>query len=121
VLRADGSVLAEGPLDTRGVFIFAYQSAEPLLVQITAPGGHGKDLKIPADALNPASTSDTESSNPSHARMVPNSSTEERWRSLIAGLGFLLALWAFVQGWLNARRLRRLEERWERSSEQPLQ
>jgi cobalt/nickel transport system permease protein len=118
VLRADGSVLAEGPLDARGVFVFTYENAEPLLVKITAPGGHGKELRIRAGELKTASPGGEESDAPSHARMGPNGDrAEDRWRSLVAGVGFLLALGALVQGWLTGRRLRRLEERLVRSDE----
>jgi cobalt/nickel transport system permease protein len=54
VVRQDGSLLAEGSLDARGQFVFAFETAEPLVVQITAPGGHRATCKITAAELRSA-------------------------------------------------------------------
>jgi hypothetical protein len=120
VLRADGSILAEGPVDAKGVFVFTYERVEPLTVHIDAPGGHRAVCKIAADELSSATAREEGGAEAPRRRVVPRESNDaERVRTLIVGLGFLLGLWSFVLSWLNARRLRRLEERMERGPESP--
>jgi hypothetical protein len=51
VLRKDGSVVAEGPLDQQGRFVFSYDKAEPFDVIVRAPGGHRASCAIAASAL----------------------------------------------------------------------
>jgi hypothetical protein len=92
VFRPDGALLAEGPLDEKGEFVFGYEDPEDLRVVIDAPGGHRAELTLSAARLGKASTA----TNPSRAR------------DLLVGVAFLLALGAFVLSLRNARQLRRL-------------
>jgi cobalt/nickel transport system permease protein len=102
VLRADGSVLAEGPLDEKGVFVFTYEQPEPLRV-LVQEGGHRAESSISAEELS---------------GLAPAATTEprSRGRDLFVGVGFLLALASFVLSWLNMRRIQRLAERIERAA-----
>jgi cobalt/nickel transport system permease protein len=109
VLREDGTVLAEGALDANGVFVFTYEKAEPLRVQVEAPGGHRAECKLSAEELGGSSPVPA-------GPPTPSGEPRSRWRDLVVGLGFLLALAAFVLSWLNARQLRRLVERVEQLS-----
>jgi cobalt/nickel transport system permease protein len=108
VLRTDGSILAEGPLDAKGAFIFAYQKAEPLTVQIDAPGGHRATCKIPAAELEGVASTETAGATTQHRGTGP-ARAEGRFVELVAGVAMLLAAAAFVMSWSNHRRLRRLE------------
>lgn len=99
VVRPDGDVLAEGPLDGKGVFVFTYETPEALRVEITAPGGHRATLRIKATDLGAEPPPITEA--------APERS---RGRDLLLGLTFLLALAAFVLSWRNAARLAALQQ-----------
>jgi cobalt/nickel transport system permease protein len=103
VLRADGSVLAEGPLDEKGVFVFTYETPEPLRVVVEAGGGHRVESRISAEELSGLAPA---------APPEPRS----RGRDLFVGVAFLLALASFVLSWLNMRRIQRLAERIERAA-----
>jgi cobalt/nickel transport system permease protein len=114
VVRGDGSVLAEGPLDGNGTFVFTYDKQEALRVQITAPGGHAKELTIPADELT-NSTEEAAIGNTREPRnLIMSAGNPNRGRDLLLGLGFLLSLSSFVMSWLTSRRLRKLAEVVER-------
>jgi hypothetical protein len=110
VVRADGSVLAEGPLNARGVFTFTYDRAEALTVEVLAPGGHRAEVKVPAERL------ETHSSETDVARPVLRSGSERggpsesstHARDLLTGVSFILALSAFVLSLWNTYRLRGL-------------
>jgi cobalt/nickel transport system permease protein len=107
VLRPDGSVLAEGALDAKGNFVFAFEKAEPLTVHITAPGGHRATCKITAEELEGASTGDE--AHPANEKHRPGPPPEGRFQELAVGVALVLAAAAFVMSWANYRRLRRLE------------
>jgi cobalt/nickel transport system permease protein len=108
VLRSDGSILAEGALDGRGTFVFAFEKAEPLTVQITAPGGHRATCNIAAEQLEGTSTeADSETSVKRGSRQ---NGVEGRLQELAAGVALLLAAAAFALSWSNRRRLRRMED-----------
>jgi cobalt/nickel transport system permease protein len=113
VTRPDGSVLAEGPIDAKGVFRFGYDEAEDLRVEITAPGGHRAVVRLSAKQLGAAQ--------PENAAMPARSHEERgtRWGDLLAGVGFVLASAAFWLGLRNARTLRRLEDKAERGTVWP--
>jgi hypothetical protein len=92
VLRADGSLLAEGPLNEEtGKFVFKYEQPEPLRVVVVAPGGHRAEVKLFEGTAPPPPSSPI--------------------RDLLLGLALLLALAAFALSIANARKLRRLTER----------
>src|SRR5262249_32794302 len=105
VLRADNSVLAEGPLDEKGLFVFTYEMAEPLTVHVRAPGGHRAVCLIRASEL--------EEEAPAGTPTAPAS----RLRDLLLGLGLLLATASFVMSWRNSQRLQRLAEAVARRAE----
>jgi cobalt/nickel transport system permease protein len=114
VFRADGSVLVEGKLDAEGAYTFHYETAEPLRVVVDASLGHVKELKIPAQALAPvADTIKPEAGaapdavQPAPEPFAPRD-TSLPLKDILAGVGFLLALAAFVMSLFNARRLRQL-------------
>ncbi len=109
MLRADGSILAEGPLDAKGAFVFAYQKAEPLTVRIDAPGGHRATCKIAAAELEGAASAET-AGGTSQQRGTGQPRAEGRFVELAAGVALLLAAAAFVMSWSNHLRLRRLED-----------
>jgi cobalt/nickel transport system permease protein len=96
VVRPDGAVLTEGPLDAKGVFMFTYEVPEALRVEISAPGGHRATLRIKAADLGAEPPPVTES--------APERS---RGRDLLLGLTFVLALAAFLLSWRNSVRLAR--------------
>lgn len=91
VLKADGSVIAAGPLDARGAFRFTYERPTALRVVVTA-GGHRTTVRIKPEDLEEPKEREVSSEQPS------------RWRDLALGVTFLLALAAFVMSWRNARR-----------------
>jgi cobalt/nickel transport system permease protein len=103
VLRGDGSVLAEGPLDEKGVFAFSYEKAENLSVHVRAPGGHRAVCLIRANELEEQATVSTEPA-----------ARGSRGRDLLLGVGLVLAAASFVMSWRNSARLRRLAEAVER-------
>lgn len=98
VLRADGSILIQGPLDAKGVFVFSYDRVEPLQVVISAPGGHRARFQLSAADLGGEERPAVEGPSP----------TSTRGQDLLLGLTFLLALAAFVLSWRNNVRLRAL-------------
>lgn len=108
VLRADGSILAEGALDAKGVFIFAYDKVEPLTVQINAPGGHRATCKIPAADLEGVTSPEDGSDSPKRTA-GPKSNDESRLQELVVGIALVLSVAAFAMSWGNHRRLRRME------------
>src|SRR5262245_55180015 len=111
VFRAEKELLTEGQLDENGVFVFAYEKAEPLRVVVTAVG-HGKELRIPetalANAAAPNPAADAEEGPHSPVPLV-NRSSSFTIKDVLIGIGFLLALAAFVLSLRNARRLRELQ------------
>jgi cobalt/nickel transport system permease protein len=94
VVREDGSVLAEGPIDAKGRFTFTYDKPESLRVQISAPGGHRATVRLTAKELGAAEEAPE-----------PRREAGTRGQDVLLGLTFLLALAAFVLSWRNGRRL----------------
>jgi cobalt/nickel transport system permease protein len=114
VFRSDGALYCEGKMDGKGQFSFHYEKAEPLRVVVDASLGHVKELKIPPEALAPAADTiksepgakpDTE---PPAPEPFVSRDTGLPLKDILAGVGFLLALAAFVMSLFNARRLRQL-------------
>jgi cobalt/nickel transport system permease protein len=121
VLRSDGSVLVRGKMDARGLYAFRYNRAEPLRVVVDAGGGHVKELNIPAEALpvpegtdvpTPTIPAGAEAPEPPPPEPTPfaHPDTELPLKDILAGVGFLLGLAAFVMSLRNARELRRLRD-----------
>jgi ABC-type Co2+ transport system permease subunit len=107
--RPDGTVLAEGPVDAKGFFRFRYEAAEPLRVEVNAPGGHRAVVRLTAQQLGAAATD--QAVTPTHSHEAKGGT---RWGDLLAGVGFVLAAGAFWLGLRNARSLRRIEDRLSR-------
>jgi cobalt/nickel transport system permease protein len=113
VFRPDGSLLAEGKTDDQGVFVFSCREAEPLRVVVNAGAGHRKEFMIRKEKLEqiaPAGTQDPPP--PSHPSRVSI-------KDVLIGVGFLLALAAFVLSLRNARRLDELSRQRQELTEQP--
>jgi cobalt/nickel transport system permease protein len=101
VRRVDGSLVAEGPLDSGGRFEFAYEQAEDLKVRINVPG-HPEVVLISASELAIGEA----------RRSYPRS----RWRDLALGVSFVLALASFVLSLRTHRRVREISEAMRRET-----
>lgn len=114
VFRKDGQLLTEGVLDQESRFVFSIDKAEPLRVVVNAGGGHRKELDIAAEDLQRSLPKETPSSTekvaskgvPSTPVRVGERQGEQRIKDLLIGVGFLLALAAFVLSVRNARQLK---------------
>jgi nickel transport protein len=114
VFRADGRLLTEGRLNEKGLFVFSFPDAEPLKVVVNAGAGHRKELQIAAEELVHSSPSETKAgSTPSGtSEDVPgpvargDRSSQVPIKDVLVGVGFLLAVAAFVLSLRNARQLR---------------
>ena len=112
VLRPDGTVLAEGDLDAKGLYVFPYSRAENLQVIIRAGDDHGKEFTIPAMALSsPGTPTEPTLATTADDGKTPFAVTEESLpvREFLIGIGFVLAAAAFVLSLRNARLLRSLQ------------
>jgi hypothetical protein len=90
--KSDGQLLLERSLDENGRLTF-YADWEPLHVVISAGDGHQKEIDIQpeADATSPLPDADR--------------STRVGIKDILIGVGFLLALAAFVLSVRNHRRI----------------
>jgi hypothetical protein len=111
VRRGDGSTLAAGALDTNGFFTFAFDRPEPLTI-VVSQTGHREEVTIPTDMLGAGETgiSVNETSGVAGASSHDHS-LREFVHEVLVGVGFLLALAAFVMSLRNARKLARIEKR----------
>jgi hypothetical protein len=89
VYGAQNQLLYEGTLDEKGNWVFSYDRMEPMRIVVSVPG-HRKELPLDASGV------------PQHDIAFPI-------KDVMVGIGFLLALAAFVLSVRNARRLRALE------------
>jgi nickel transport protein len=116
VFRADGQLLTEGRLDREGLFVFSYPKAERLRVVVSAGAGHRKELEISeTDLARPVATTEADRLAPSEPAAPPpasipraDRSTQVTVKDVLVGVGFLLAVAAFVLSVRNARQLRDL-------------
>jgi cobalt/nickel transport system permease protein len=102
VFREDGSLLTKGPLDGEGVFVFRYEKSEALKVVVSAPGGHRKELLVPAKDLQARPSTAAAEPAPPENEARPNE--PGRLLRLVLGVSLVLALAAFVVAIRNARR-----------------
>lgn len=104
VWRSDGRLLAEGQMDDKGSYVFAFDEADELKVQVSA-AGHAKEFRIPKEALR----------GPGASAEAPAPFADRSARvgvaDVAAGVGFILALASFVLAVRNSRRLRELERK----------
>jgi nickel transport protein len=118
VFGTRGQRIAEGQLNEQGVFVFTCENAEPIQVVISAGAGHRKELSISASALDqshatPAKENEAPIQAP-HGSSAPVPLAERNAsppiKDVLIGVGFLLALAAFVLSLRNARKLRALAQ-----------
>jgi nickel transport protein len=116
VFRTDGELLIEGKLDDKGLFSFQPRGAEALRVVVSAGAGHRKELIIPkaeteagTDRLpTPGATAGSDAT-PSDGPFADRT-TRISVKDVVAGLGFVLGLAAFVLGVRNSRRLAQIKQ-----------
>ncbi len=110
VFRADGQSLAQGTLDRNGIYVFAYEKAEPLRVVVTAGPQHAAELSIPEARLAEGDTLEPPAE-PAPTAPVPmvDRTSSVTVKDVMVGVAFLLALAAFVLSVRNARQLRDLK------------
>lgn len=108
-------VLADGKLDDKGFFTFEVVRAETLRVVISAGGGHRKELLIKdselASFISRAGGSPKQESGTEVARESPSPSERRSGVTLqdvLVGVGFVLAVAAFVISLRNAQAIRKL-------------
>ncbi len=119
VFREDGQLLTEGVLDQEARFTFAVHKAEPLRVVVNAGGGHRKELDIAAEELQqslpreaepPSEAAPPQREPPAPVLVGERRDGERRVKDIVIGVGFLLALAAFVLSVRNARQLKSLKQ-----------
>ena len=107
VFRASGQTLIEGQTDENGQFVFSYPKPEALTAEVYQEG-HRAEVRIDAKELG--ASADTEvDRRPAREKAAPGEDRGEEWvKEVLAGVGFVLALAAFVLSLRNARQLREL-------------
>lgn len=105
VMRADGSTLAEGALDGRGVYTFTFDRPEPLKVIVSDGQGHRAEIQLTAEDLSCTAGPVSEFGR----APLSNRAVESPAKDVLIGVGFLLALGAFVLSLRNAHQLRQLK------------
>jgi cobalt/nickel transport system permease protein len=105
VRRPDGRLLAQGPVDDRGCFVFAFDEAEALEVTINAGAGHRKSFVIPRERLE-QDVPKSATQGPFPAREAQDA-LREQIKDVLVGISFLLSVAAFLLSWRTNRRLRR--------------
>jgi nickel transport protein len=110
VYRADGQLLTEGRLNEAGTFIFSFVEAEQLKVVVSAGAGHRREVRIAAADLTKGTNVNGKTGDPTALEAAPVPLTERipsvPVKDVLVGVGFLLALAAFVLSCRNARQLR---------------
>jgi hypothetical protein len=112
IFRPNGQVLVEGRTDEEGMFLFSYVEMEPLQVEVTQ-AGHRDAFRIPASKLG-AIPGDEGQAPTAKSSGEPGASAADlgarEWvKEVLIGVGFVLALAAFVLSLRNARQLRELK------------
>jgi cobalt/nickel transport system permease protein len=125
VTRPDGSVVAEGEIDAKGLFVFPFEKAETLKVVVNAGMGHAKELQIPESELSNAGAANTEPQAPTPApppEPTADRSSKFQFRDILIALAFIFGLAAFVLSLRHGRVLREMKREQEKrhASEPPL-
>jgi hypothetical protein len=116
----DGTPLFRGKTDDKGVCVFGYAEAEDLRVRIFAGAGHAASLTIPASRLQRPDAEGTvqregKSAVNAGSSKVPPVDRSVRagdvLKDVLVGVGFLLALAAFVISLRNAHRIKQMGQR----------
>jgi hypothetical protein len=121
VYRGDDAVLVQGETDDQGQFVFAVERAEPLRVEAYQEG-HRAEVQIDARVLGSSKEGDHDeqtglSANRSQPKKnrensdPPEENFREWLREILVGVGFLLALGAFLLSLRNAKHLREMQRK----------
>lgn len=97
-----GELLAEGTINSEGLFVFPIARKSPLRVMVSAAGGHRREFMIGAEDLqNPIQTNVP-------LRPLADRSAQIAAKDVVLGISFVLAVAALVLSMRNAKRLRAL-------------
>jgi hypothetical protein len=113
VYGSNGQLLSEGRTDGKGIFVCSLANMEPLSIVVSAAGGHRKEVRITgrdlAEAIPTGGAETAGDARTTHS-LVPlaERSSSLPLKDLLIGVGFLLALGAFVLSLRNAGQLRKL-------------
>jgi hypothetical protein len=118
VYQGDNQLLAEGKLDAEGIFQFSLDKATSLRIALLAGTDHPAERNWSAEEvqrlLTAAGGTSTEAgrqeSEPAHPVPLSERSSGITIKDVLLGIGFVLALAAFVLSMRNARRLRELQK-----------
>jgi cobalt/nickel transport system permease protein len=120
VLRPNGVALADGVTNDQGVFVFGFDEAEDLTVVVDAGAGHRKEVVLPKAKLgrppeakdqSPGDIAGRRDDPPALPTPLVEHGPELPYTGVIAGVGFLLALAAFVISLRTMRQLQDLKRR----------
>lgn len=116
VFREGGELLVQGGMSSQGLFLFAYEQAEPLKVVIDARD-HRKELAIAAaDLAVPAAAKET---TPAAGPPLAGRESPVTVKDVLSGFALVLATAALWLGWRNARQLRDMKSAGSSSSAHP--
>jgi hypothetical protein len=116
VTRPDGSVLVEGELDAKGMFVFPFDKAETLKVFVDAGMGHARELQIPEGELAKAGAAKSDLEPPTSALSpgpFADRSSKLQFRDILIALAFIFGLAAFVLSLRHSYALRDLKRQQE--------
>jgi cobalt/nickel transport system permease protein len=116
VFRSGQSLLVEGRLDEKGIFVFRFTEPEPLEIVVSAGAGHRTTVSIRPEELRQFGNPTNNTEAPPQSRGISTAaipinravSWREQFKDALIGISFLLALAAFLLSWRNARKLKSL-------------
>jgi hypothetical protein len=122
VFRPNGNILVEGRTDAKGQFLFSYQQAEPLRVEVYQEG-HREEARLGATDLG--AVPDPGENHPPSGKELSPAEGKTTWREdikdILVGIGFLLATAAFILSLRNARTLRQMKQIGENRPSTPIE
>jgi cobalt/nickel transport system permease protein len=122
VFRLDGVLLSEGALDEQGIFVFAPKEVENLKVVVSAGAGHRAEFVVSREKLRQSATEDPVKPvgglSPVPTPLIDRS-YQFPYKETLSGIGFLLALAAFVMSLRNMQYLRELKRAQEGAAPLP--
>ena len=118
VFGGQDQLLGEGQLNDQGVLVLPLGDTAPVRVVVSAGAGHRKEITISASAFARAVAADTTPNDPrapSKGVSLPATPVAERnsgfpIKDVMVGVGFVLAVAAFVLSLRNAQKLRKLAD-----------
>lgn len=102
VRRPDGRLLAKGPVDEKGRFIFAFDEAEPLEVTVNAGAGHQTSFVIPREDLEKNTARAAQRPIPARDSY---DALREQIKDALVGVSFLFSGAALLLSWRTSRRM----------------